>query len=156
MEEEEDEEDEEGSQENEQSKQKRMKDEKEQQEKLQQILAQQKKQHKEGQRTIGNFPVPSREQWLILRYEPHFEINRLTSKYQIQSLIPNLNLKELSIEESEDTVSISGTRFPTTVEEQILVQKVSNFFEIVSTSSSKLVNKRLCCCCFESWKWILW
>jgi len=119
-------------------------------------LAQQKKQHKEGQRTIGNFPVPSREQWLILRYEPHFEINRLTSKYQIQSLIPNLNLKELSIEESEDTVSISGTRFPTTVEEQILVQKVSNFFEIVSTSSSKLVNKRLCCCCFESWKWILW
>ena len=66
--------------------------------------------HKENQRRIGNFPLPSREDWKKLRYETEFEVKKLPNKYHLQSYIPNLDLKELQILEQDNNLIISGTR----------------------------------------------
>jgi len=90
------------------------------------------------------FPLPSKEDWRKLTFEPEFDVQQYQDKYTVYSKISNLNIKDISLKTSDNKLTIEGIKYPTKEEENLLVKKLMmslrNPYLIKNFSRSQIIS----------------
>ena len=71
----------------------------------------------------STFPLPTKQEWEILKFEPKFAIEGEKGKIVLSSKITNLETETLKIEERKGHLIIEGVKYPTQEEQNLLVKK---------------------------------